>query len=75
MRDTIEDLDRAIAILRKVKTNGKVDSSGLSQVIHSLSTMKNEAEATVDGQQLKNEEELKALTARAGQTPDDGTIV
>jgi CII-binding regulator of phage lambda lysogenization HflD len=75
MRDTIEDLDKAIAILRKIQTNGKVDSSGLSQVIHSLSTMKNEAEATVEGQRRQNEEELKALVTRAGQTPNDETIL
>jgi hypothetical protein len=77
MRDTIEDLDKAIAILRKVKTNGKLDymSDTLSQVIYSLSTMKREAEATVEGQRLKNEEELKALVTKAGQTHDDEPIV
>jgi hypothetical protein len=77
MRDTIENLDRAVALLRKVKTNGKLDymSDTLSQVIYSLSTMKREAEATVEGQRRQNEEELKALVTRAGQTPNDETIL
>ena len=77
MRDTIEDLDRAVALLRKVKTNGKLDymSDTLSQVIYSLSTMKREAEATVDGQRLKNEADLKALVTKAGQNTNDETIL
>jgi len=90
MRETIEDLDRAIAILRKVRTNGKLDSfdeeeddipvgilneAMILQIIDILSTMKKQAEATVQGQRLKNETDLKALTARAGQTPDDETIL
>ena len=75
MRGTIEDLDRAIAILRKAHTNGKLDSDTLSQIIHSLSTMKKQAEATVDGQRRQNEEELKALVTRAGQNTRDETIL
>ena len=90
MRETIENLDRAIAILRKIQTNGKLDSfdededditvgilneAMILQIIDILSTMKKQAEATVEGQQLKNEEELKALVTRAGQTPDDETIL
>ena len=77
MRETIENLDRAIAILRKIQTNGKLDSfdeeedditvgilneAMILQIIDILSTMKNEAEATVEGQRLKNEADLKALT-------------
>ena len=74
MRETIEDLDRAIAILRKVRTNGKLDSfdadedditvgilneAMILQIIDILSTMKKQAEATVQGQRLKNEADLK----------------
>ena len=90
MRETIEDLDRAIAILRKVRTNGKLDSfdadedditvgilneAMILQIIDILSTMKKQAEATVQGQRLKNEADLKALVTKAGQTPDDETIL
>ena len=90
MRDTIENLDRAIAILRKIQTNGKLDSfdadedditvgilneAMILQIIDILSTMKKQAEATVQGQRLKNEADLKALTARAGQNTSDETIV
>ena len=90
MRETIENLDKAIAILRKIQTNGKLDSfdeeeddipvgilneAMILQIIDILSTMKKQAEATVQGQRLKNETDLKALTARAGQTPDDETIL
>ena len=83
MRETIENLDKAIAILRKIQTNGKVDSSGLSQVIHSLSTLKKQAQGTIEGQLLKNKAEVEALiekrdalyAAWAGQTPNDETIL
>ena len=90
MRDTIENLDRAIAILRKIQTNGKLDSfdeeedditvgilneAMIMQIIDIISTMKKQAEATVQGQRLKNEADLKALVTKAGQTPDDETIV
>ena len=90
MRETMEDLDKAIAILRKIQTNGKLDSfdededditvgilneAMILQIIDILSTMKKQAEATVEGQQLKNEEELKALVTKAGQKPNDETIV
>jgi hypothetical protein len=90
MRDTIENLDRAIAILRKIQTNGKLDSfdededditvgilneAMILQIIDILSTMKKQAEATVEGQRRQNEEELKALVTRAGQTPRDETIL
>jgi hypothetical protein len=90
MRETMEDLDKAIAILRKIQTNGKLDSfdededditvgilneAMILQIIDILSTMKKQAEATVDGQLLKNEEELKALVTKAGQNTNDETIL
>jgi hypothetical protein len=90
MRETMEDLDKAIAILRKIQTNGKLDSfdededditvgilneAMILQIIDILSTMKKQAEATVEGQRLKNEADLKALVTKAGQNTNDATIL